>query len=84
MNRVSGEKPCIRCHLSLKLKGVYESSDSHRDEASRKSRSGMRINGCVGCVHLRCTTAAKSHCLASGPGLACFAKVVQQDMVLPL
>jgi hypothetical protein len=44
-------KPLIRCHLSLKLKGVYERSDSHRDEENRRSQSRMQINSCVDCVH---------------------------------
>jgi hypothetical protein len=43
INQVSKEKPLIRCHLSLKLKGVYEKSDSHRDEENRRSQSGMQI-----------------------------------------
>jgi hypothetical protein len=81
INQVSGEKPLIRCHLSFKRKGVYEKSDSNRDEKNRKSRSGMQINGCVGCVHLCFAMATNSHCLASVPGLACFATVVEQDMV---
>jgi hypothetical protein len=76
INQVSKEKPLIRCHLSLKLKGVYEKSDSHRDEENRRSQSGMRINGCVDCVHLCFTMATNSHCFASVPGLACFAMVV--------
>jgi hypothetical protein len=78
---VSREKPLIRCHLSLKLKGVYEKSDSHRDEENRRSQSEIWINGCVDCVHLRFATATNSHCFASVPGLACFATIVKQDMV---
>jgi hypothetical protein len=74
-------KPLIRCHLSLKLKGIYERSDSHRDEENRRSQRGMRINGCVDCVHLHFSTAANSHCFTSAPGLACFAIIVKQDIV---
>jgi hypothetical protein len=81
INQVSREKPLIRCHLSLKLKGIYERSDSHRDEENRRSQRGMRINGCVDCVHLHFSTAANSHCFTSAPGLACFAIIVKQDIV---
>jgi hypothetical protein len=59
INQVSGEKPLIRCHLSFKRKGVYEKSDSHRDEENRRNQSGMQINGCVGCVHLHFAMATK-------------------------
>jgi hypothetical protein len=76
INQVSGEKPLIRCNLSFKQKGVYEKSDSHRDEENRRSQSGMRINGCVDCVHFalqRQLTAIVSLV----PGLVCFAMVVK-------
>jgi hypothetical protein len=52
INQVSGEKPLIRCHLSFKQKGVYDKSNSHRDEENRRSQSRMWVNGCVDCVHL--------------------------------
>jgi hypothetical protein len=77
-------KPLIMCHLSFKQKEVHEKSDSHRDKENRRSQSGMRINGCVDCVHLRFAIATNSHCCASVPGLPCFTTIVKQDIFLPL